>query len=238
MSSFSLPSRNLLSTAIRCSTVISSDKSTTACPPSFIFCASHEAASCNCRREYKRNIYSHQASSVVGTMVGITWYPIVSMNVILRFKLGCTPKDKEYYRISLSWFSCGSLSCLNWNLKCWFLWRKENWRTQQKTLEARRETNNKLNPHVTRGRNRNQATLLSSLCHPCSPKDSKNLTHCKIKENYSALVWINLSSTKLMTFYNAENVLSWQNTMHCPIDTTPYMLERAWNLSSLSRHTT
>ena len=139
MSSFSLPSRNLLSTAIRCSTVISSDKSTTACPPSFIFCASHEAASCNCRREYKRNIYSHQVSSVVGTMVGITWYPIVSMNVILRFKLGCTPKDKEYYRISLSWFSCGSLSWLNRNLECWFLWREENWRAQQKTLGARKE---------------------------------------------------------------------------------------------------
>ena len=32
-------------------------------------------------------------------MVGITLYPIVLMNAILRFKLGCTPKKKNFYNI-------------------------------------------------------------------------------------------------------------------------------------------
>ena len=27
---------------------------------------------------------------------------------------------------SLAGFHVGSLSCLNWNLGCWFLWREEN----------------------------------------------------------------------------------------------------------------
>ena len=44
MSSFSFPSRNLFSTAIRCSTVISPDNSATAWPSSVIFCANHETA--------------------------------------------------------------------------------------------------------------------------------------------------------------------------------------------------
>lgn len=44
MSSFSLPSRNLFSTAIRCSTVISPDNNATACPSWVIFCDSHDAA--------------------------------------------------------------------------------------------------------------------------------------------------------------------------------------------------
>ena len=43
------------------------------------------------------------------------------------------------------------ISGLNWNLKCWFLWREENRRTRRKTLGAGTRTNNKLNPHVTPG---------------------------------------------------------------------------------------
>ena len=168
MSSFSLPSRNLLSTAIRCSTVISSDKSTTACPPSFIFCASHEAASCNCRREYKRNIYSHQASSVVGTMVGITWYPIVSMNVILRFKLGCTPKDKEYYRISLSWFSRGSLS---WWIGIWSVGFCEGRKTGEPSKKPLKQGKNQQQtpPTYDTGPESNPGHTSLITVHLCSP---------------------------------------------------------------------
>ena len=36
----------------------------------------------------------------------------------------------------------------NRNLECWFLWRKENSRTQRKTLGAGTRTNNKLNSHM------------------------------------------------------------------------------------------
>ena len=111
-------------------------------------------------------------------------------------------------------------------------------RNPAKNPWSKERTNSKLNPHTAPSRNQTQAPLLSSLCHPCSPIDSKNLTHCKVKENYSALVWMNYSSTKLMTFYNTEDVLTWKNKMDRPKDTTLYMLERAWNLSSLSRHNT
>ena len=43
------------------------------------------------------------------------------------------------------------ISRSNWNLECWFLWRKENWRTRRKTLGGGTRTNKKLNPHVTPG---------------------------------------------------------------------------------------
>ena len=34
-------------------------------------------------------------------------------------------------------FHTGTLSWLNWNLRCWFLWMEENQRIRRKTLEAR-----------------------------------------------------------------------------------------------------
>ena len=43
------------------------------------------------------------------------------------------------------------ISGLNWNLECWFLWRKEDRRTQRETLRAGVRTNTELNPHVTPG---------------------------------------------------------------------------------------
>ena len=38
--------------------------------------------------------------------------------------------------------------CLHWNLDCLFLRREGNWKTQRKTLGAKKRTNIKLNPHV------------------------------------------------------------------------------------------
>ena len=56
--------------------------------------------------------------------------------------------------------------------KCWFLWRKENWKTRRKTLLAGTTTNNKLNPHMTAGPESNPGhiggrRMLSRLRHFC-----------------------------------------------------------------------
>ena len=64
---------------------------------------------------------------------------------------------------------------LNWNLKGWFLWMVENWRTQSKTPRTRMRTNNNLNPHVTLGResdlrHNKGRWVLTPLCHPPPPK--------------------------------------------------------------------
>ena len=60
---------------------------------------------------------------------------------------------------------------LNWNLKGWFLWMVENWRTQSKTPRTRMRTNNNFNPHVTPGResdlrHNKGRWVLTPLCHP------------------------------------------------------------------------
>ena len=47
-----------------------------------------------------------------------------------------------------------------WIWKCWF-WRKgKNGGPKEKTLRARSRTNNKLNSHDTKSRNRTPATLV------------------------------------------------------------------------------
>ena len=55
-------------------------------------------------------------------------------------------------------FNSSPLSWLNQNLRCWFLWREENQRTQRKTLKTWREpmTNS---THI--GQNRTWATLVT-----------------------------------------------------------------------------
>ena len=68
-----------------------------------------------------------------------------------------------------------SVYWLNWNLKGWFLWMVENWRTQSKTPRTRMRTNNNLNPHVTPGResdlrHNKGRWVLTPLCHPPPPK--------------------------------------------------------------------
>lgn len=48
---------------------------------------------------------------------------------------------------------------LNWNLKGWFLWMEENWRTQSKTLRTRMRTNNNLYPHWHQAGNQTWGTI-------------------------------------------------------------------------------
>ena len=50
--------------------------------------------------------------------------------------------------LSRRWLISTILPGSNWNLECWFKWRRENWRTRRKNLGARTRTNQKLNTHV------------------------------------------------------------------------------------------
>ena len=66
---------------------------------------------------------------------------------------------------SRRWLFLSTVSQLNWNLECCFLWRGKNWRTQRKTLGAGMRTNNKLSPYVMPGLGIEQASgLLNKSC--------------------------------------------------------------------------
>ena len=49
---------------------------------------------------------------------------------------------------------------LEFQWRCWFLWREENRRTQRKNLRSKAKANNKLNPHITTEQNRTRSTLM------------------------------------------------------------------------------
>ena len=142
-------------------------------------------------------------------MVGITLYPIVLMNVILRFRLDCAPMNKKYYnvyrgsRISFSWFSCGSLSWSNWDLEYWLLWREENWRTQKKTLGIRRQPIlNKISLHMDPG-----GRALSP------PGRKRPAHHCEIPALESPF---NVNQTHPHTFQQNISKIQFYVMLTCP----------------------
>ena len=53
--------------------------------------------------------------------------------------------------LSRRWLTSTIVPRSNWNLECWFKWRRENWRTRRKNLGARTRTHQKLNTHVISG---------------------------------------------------------------------------------------
>jgi len=63
-----------------------------------------------------------------------------------------TAQVKIQSHISLDWFSCGSSIPVELEFGV-FLRREENLTTRGKTLGAKTRTNNKLNPHMTKGWN-------------------------------------------------------------------------------------
>ena len=147
----------------------------------------------------KRN--SHQVSTVIGKMVGITLYSSVIMNVILRFTLGCAPKIEKYYTEYLErkphqpylvfmhvlysgWIGIWSVG---------FCGGKETRKPGQKPSEQG-EGQQQTHPTYTWHRAR-----IEPRPH-WSPKDSTNLTHSRVIKNDHALVWINYRSTKLVAF--------------------------------------
>ena len=61
--------------------------------------------------------------------------------------------------MSLGWFSCMCSILVELEFgDVGFHRGRKNWRTRRKTLGARMRTMNKLNPHMSPGRNRTQAT--------------------------------------------------------------------------------
>ena len=53
--------------------------------------------------------------------------------------------------LSRRWLISAIVPRSNWNLECWFKWRRENWRTRRKNLGARTRTHQNLNTHVMLG---------------------------------------------------------------------------------------
>ena len=72
---------------------------------------------------------------------------------------------------SMRWLSLSTVSRLNWNLECWFLWMEEKQRTRRKTHGAGMRTNKKHNTHLTPGPgilgHSGERQSLSLLCHSC-----------------------------------------------------------------------
>ena len=70
---------------------------------------------------------------------------------------------------SMRWLSLSTVSRLNWNLECWFLWMEEKQRTRRKTHGAGMRTNKKHNTHLTPGPgilgHSGERQTLSLLCH-------------------------------------------------------------------------
>lgn len=66
---------------------------------------------------------------------------------------------------SRRWLFLSTVSRLNWNLECCFLWRGKNWRTQRKTLGAGMRTNNKLSPYGARSGNWTSVRASQQIMH-------------------------------------------------------------------------
>lgn len=66
---------------------------------------------------------------------------------------------------SRRWLFLSTVSQLNWNLECCFLWRGKNWRTQRKTLGAGMRTNNKLSPYGARSGNWTSVRVSQQIMH-------------------------------------------------------------------------
>lgn len=66
---------------------------------------------------------------------------------------------------SRRWLFLSTVSQLNWNLECCFLWRGKNWRTQRKTLGAGMRTNNKHSPYGARSGNWTSVRVSQQIMH-------------------------------------------------------------------------
>ena len=77
------------------------------------------------------------------------------------------------------------------------MWREDNRRTQRKTLVARTRTNNKLNPHITRGRNRIRATLPGGEhSHHCAiPAPPSRITSKNNRRPRFGIAWLTSSES-------------------------------------------
>ena len=95
---------------------------------------------------------------------------------------------------SMRWLSLSTVSRLNWNLECWFLWMEEKQRTRRKTHGAGMRTNKKHNTHLTPGPgilgHSGERQTLSLLCHSPPPRSSSNRKKALICLNaLSVLSW-------------------------------------------------